>query len=145
MIGQDKGTAADTSGDFSLNGIKPGNYRLQISAIGFQTIVRDVTVGDNKSLDLSFKLKSNNSALDEVIVTGYSKQSKRDITGAVSTISANVVAQTPVTDVGSILQGRVAGVSVDEQGGPGNTAVVRIRGFGPMATTIHYMLLMASR
>ena len=81
-------------------------------------------------MEVSFQLKPNNSALEEVVVTGYSKQSKRDVTGAVSTISADVVAQTPVSDIGSILQGHVAGVSVDEQGGPGNTAVVRIRGFG---------------
>ena len=71
-----------------------------------------------------------NKALNDVIVTGYSKQSKRDVTGAVSTVSADIIAQTPVTDVGTAFEGRVAGVSVDQQGDPGSTAVVRIRGFG---------------
>ncbi len=63
-------------------------------------------------------------------MTGYSRQSKRDVTGSVSTVSADIIAHTPVTDVGTALEGRVAGVSVDQQGDPGSTAIVRIRGFG---------------
>jgi len=130
LVGIDKGTAAGLQGEFTLIGVKPGKYKLQVSAVGFQNIVRDITVGDNEVVELNFQLKAGGNAMDEVVVTGYSRQSKRDVTGAVSTISADVVNQTPVTDVGSILQGRVAGVSVDNQGGPGSTAVVRIRGFG---------------
>ncbi|MHA4809909.1 TonB-dependent receptor [Flavitalea flava] len=130
LIGAEKGTAAGLAGEFTLTGVKPGKYKLQVSAIGFQNFVRDITVGDNAQLEMNFQLKAGGNPLDEIVVTGYSKQSKRDVTGAVSTISANVVNQTPVSDVGSVLQGRVAGVSVDAQGGPGSVAVVRIRGFG---------------
>ncbi|MES1249555.1 MAG: TonB-dependent receptor plug domain-containing protein, partial [Chitinophaga rupis] len=76
------------------------------------------------------QLRPGGNALNEVVVTGYSRQNKRDVTGAASTISAEVVSQSPVTDVTAILQGRAAGVSVDEQGGPGSSMVVRIRGVG---------------
>jgi TonB-dependent starch-binding outer membrane protein SusC len=130
LVGQDKGTAANAQGDFTITGVKPGKYKLQISAVGFQNVVKEITVSDGQSTEISFQLKPGSNALDEVIVTGYSKQSKRDVTGAITTISANTVAQTPVSDVGSVLEGHVAGVSVDAQGGPGSTAVVRIRGFG---------------
>lgn len=130
LVGADKGTAAGLGGEFLLTGIKPGRYKLQVSAVGFQTIVRDIDIGEGESRDFNFQMKAGGNPLDEVVVTGYSKQSKRDVTGAVTTLSADVVRQSPVTDVGSLLQGRVAGVSVDEQGGPGSTAVVRIRGFG---------------
>lgn len=130
LVGEDKGTAADNLGQFVLSNVKPGTYSLQISAVGYQNITQPVTVGDGQLLELTLTLKEGNSSLEEVIVTGYSKQSKRDVTGAISTISADVVSKTPVTDVGSILQGRAAGISVDAQGGPGSIAVVRIRGFG---------------
>lgn len=130
LSGADKGTAATNTGEFTLSNVKPGKYILQVSAVGFQNITQSVTIADNQTLNLSFELKENNSALNEVVVTGYTKQSKRDVTGAVSTISAEVVGKTPVGDVGSVLQGRAAGVSVDAQGEPGSNAVVRIRGFG---------------
>ncbi len=130
LTGADKGTSAGLTGEFSIGGVKPGRYKLQVSAIGYQTILRDITVSDGQVLELNFQLKPGGDALNEVVVTGYSRQSKRDVTGAASTISAEVVAQSPVTDVTGILQGRVAGVSVDEQGGPGSSQVVRIRGVG---------------
>ncbi|HWK04726.1 MAG TPA: TonB-dependent receptor [Puia sp.] len=132
LVGADKGAAAGIGGEFTLAGVKPGKYKIQVSAIGFQNIVRDITVGDNQVLELNFQLKAGGNALDEVVVTGYSKQSKRDVTGAASTISAEVVAQTPATDVTGVLQGRVAGVSVDGQGGPGSSQVIRIRGIGTL-------------
>lgn len=130
VIKGSKGTAADANGMFVLSGIQAGKYKVEISALGFQSVTRDITITDGAATELNFQLKTAGNALNEVIVTGYSKQSKRDVTGAVSTISADVVAKTPVTDVGSVLEGRVAGVSVDAQGDPGSTAVVRIRGFG---------------
>ncbi len=132
LIGADKGTAAGIAGEFSLTGVKPGDYRLQVSAIGFQNIIRAITIRDNEILELNFQLKAGGNAMDEVIVTGYSRQSKRDVTGAASTISADVVAQTPVTSVESVLQGRVAGVTVDGQGGPGSAQTIRIRGVGTL-------------
>jgi TonB-linked SusC/RagA family outer membrane protein len=132
LIGGGRGGAADSSGQFTITAIKPGKYKLQVSAIGFQTIVREVTVSGNNVLELNLVLISTNKALDEVIVTGYSKQNKRDVTGAASTVSADVIAQTPVTDITTALQGRVAGVSVDDQGGPGNAAIIRIRGIGSL-------------
>jgi TonB-linked SusC/RagA family outer membrane protein len=132
IAGTNKGTAAGTTGEFTITGVKPGKYNLLITAIGYQNAEREITVTDNQTLQLNFQLVASAVALNEVVVTGYSRQSKRDVTGAVSTVPAEVIAQTPVPDVGSALKGRVAGVTVDEQGGPGNTGVVRIRGFGTL-------------
>ena len=119
------GTTSDGSGKFSIQA--PGEQSILVfSTLGYQT--QELVVGKQQSIDVV--LKTESKTLNEVLVTGYSKQSRRDVTGAVSVINSDVIANTPVTDVGSILQGRAAGVSVDDQGGPGNTAVVRIRGFG---------------
>jgi len=118
-------TTTNNAGRFKLD-IGENSALLIISYTGF--ITQQVSVKADQSVSIS--LVSTDTNLDDVIVTGYSRQSKRNVTGAVSTVSSDVVAQTPVADVGSVLQGRVAGVSVDEQGGPGATSVVRIRGFG---------------
>ncbi len=122
--GTKSGTTTGNNGKYSFKMDHAGT--LIFSYSGYQS--KEISVTSSQTLNIS--LVPNNNALNDVIVTGYSKQSKRDVTGAVSTVSADIVAKTPVTDVGSILQGRVAGVSVDDQGDPGSTAVVRIRGFG---------------
>ncbi|TRZ70833.1 MAG: TonB-dependent receptor [Bacteroidetes bacterium] len=119
------GVATKIDGTFGIN-VPDKNSVLVISSIAFQT--QEIIVGSN--VMLTIKLIPQVQSLKEVVVTGYSKQSKRDVTGAVSVISSEVVSRTPVTDIGSVLQGRVAGVSVDAQGGPGSMANVRIRGFG---------------
>lgn len=127
-----KGVAADASGFFTISGIKPGKYTLELSAVGFQKVTREIRITDNQVLELTIQLKELNDPLNEVIVTGYSKQSKREVTGAASSISADMLAQTPVTDITTAIQGRVAGVSVDDHGGPGSAGVIRIRGVGTL-------------
>lgn len=128
----DKGTAADANGNFSIPNVAPGKYTLRISAVGYLQVIREVTVQDGQNVELTFELKEGSNPLNEVVVTGYSRQNRRDVTGAVSTISSDVIAQTPVSDVSAILQGRVAGVTVNGQGGPGVEQVVRIRGIGTL-------------
>ncbi len=132
LVGVDKGASAGLVGEYTIAGVKPGKYKILVSAIGFQNIDREIVVHDNETLELNFQLKAGGNAMNEVIVTGYSRQSKRDVTGAASTVSAEVVEQTPVTTVEGVLEGRVAGVTVDGQGGPGNSQTVRIRGVGTL-------------
>jgi len=117
-------TSTDVNGAFSISASKTDI--LQFTYIGFQP--QEVLVGSQTKLNIS--LVPDTKGLNEVIVTGYSKQSKHDVTGAASTISADVIAQTPVTSIEGAIQGRVAGVTVDGQGGPGNPETVRIRGIG---------------
>lgn len=118
-------TTTDNAGSFTLN-IPGRSAVLVISYAGYRA--QEVNVTADQPVAVRLSLAEN--SLDAVVVTGYSRQSRRDVTGAVSTVSADVVAKTPVADVGSVLQGRVAGVSVDAQGPPGATSVIRIRGFG---------------
>jgi TonB-dependent starch-binding outer membrane protein SusC len=132
ISGTSKGATSDETGSFILPDVAPGSYRLRISSIGFQTVTKDVNLKNGDGIQLNIVMQEENATLNEVVVTGYSKQSRRDVTGAVSTISSDVIAKTPVTDISSVLQGRVAGLTVDGQGGPGNQQVVRVRGFGTL-------------
>jgi TonB-linked SusC/RagA family outer membrane protein len=119
-------TSADANGAFSINA--KSTDILQFRFVGYLT--KEVLVGNQTKLNVT--LQSETKDLSEVIVTGYSRQSKHDVTGAASTISASVIQQTPVTSVEGAIEGRVAGVTVDGQGGPGDQATIRIRGIGTL-------------
>jgi TonB-dependent SusC/RagA subfamily outer membrane receptor len=119
------GTTTDAEGVFTLN-VPDGSTTLVVSSIGFLTQEIDIT---NKSM-VDITLQSDVKALSEVVVTGYSSQSKRDITGAVSTVDATELTKVAAPNVAQQLQGRVAGVTVTSNNSPGGEATVRIRGFG---------------
>lgn len=124
--GTSNGAVTDTEGNYSIS--VGDNATLIFTFVGYQPT--ETLVGARSTIDIF--LEADVTQLSEIVVIGYSSQSKRDLTGAVSTVSSDVIDKTPVQDIGSALKGRVAGVSVDEQGGPGNAGVVRIRGFGTL-------------
>lgn len=128
------GTTTNESGVFRFDRLPEGGpYSFTFTYVGFEDyVLSPYTIKDGATISLIAKLKDKGKLIEEVVVTGYTKQSKRDVTGAASTISTDVISKTPVSDVSSILQGRVAGVSVDGQGGPGNSQVIRVRGIGTL-------------
>jgi TonB-linked SusC/RagA family outer membrane protein len=79
---------------------------------------------------INVSLAEDTRALQEVVVTGYTTQNRRDITGAVSVVKPEELLATPAGNVQQQMQGRVAGVTTSGTGVPGAGAKVRIRGFG---------------
>ncbi len=126
LKGKNISAATNMDGKFTISALKTDV--LIFKFIGYQT--KEVAVGNQTSVSVS--LKPDVNSLNEVIVTGYSRQSKHDVTGAASTISADVIAQSAGTSVEDAIQGRAAGVMVDGQGGPGDQATIRIRGVGSL-------------
>ncbi|QDK81419.1 TonB-dependent receptor [Spirosoma sp. KCTC 42546] len=125
LKGTQTGTSSDANGSFSLS-IRGENPVLVISAIGFKT--QEVSIGNQSTIDI--RLQDDATALSEVVVTGYSTENRRDVTGAVSTVKPAQLKVVPSTNVEQQLQGRVAGVTVITNGQPGTTSQVRVRGFG---------------
>lgn len=119
------GTTTDIDGLFTLT-IPDGSTTLVVSSIGFLS----QEIGIANKTQVSIVLQSDVKALSEVVVTGYSSQSKRDITGSVSTVDAKEMTKVSAPNVAQQLQGRVAGVTVTSNNTPGGEATVRIRGFG---------------
>ncbi|GAB2525703.1 SusC/RagA family TonB-linked outer membrane protein [Spirosoma aerophilum] len=119
------GTTTDTEGAFTLN-LPDGSTTLIVSSIGY--ITQELTIGNRNQLVVT--LQSDVKALSEVVVTGYSSQSRRDITGSVATVDAKELNKVTAPNVAQQLQGRVAGVTVTSNNSPGGEATVRIRGFG---------------
>lgn len=124
LKGTNVATQTDTKGDFTIS-VNGDNAVLVISFVGFEQ--REIAVGNQSSLNVS--LAASTSNLNEVVVTGYTTQRKKDIIGAVSVVNANDLKQTPASNLAVQLQGRAPGVTVSSAGEPGAGAVVRIRGF----------------
>lgn len=122
--GANVATETDVNGDFTII-VPSGKNTLTVSSVGFET--QNVDIGNQSNLSLT--LKTSTSTLNEVVVTGYSSQRKKDIIGAVSVISAEDLKATPSSNLAAQLQGRAAGVVVSTTGAPGAAAVVRVRGF----------------
>lgn len=119
-----KGTMTDINGRFTLENI-PANARLVVSSIGFITMRLNV---DGKTT-LNIVLEEDVRILDDVIVIGYGSMRKRDVSGAISSVSAEAIeTQSPIS-VLDALQGQVAGVEiVTGSGAPGEGSNVRVRG-----------------
>jgi TonB-dependent starch-binding outer membrane protein SusC len=120
--GTNTGAVTDVNGNFSL-ALSPGNV-LVVSYIGFQT--KEVNAGSGAFLTIS--LEPANSTLNEVVVTGYTSQRKKDIAGAVSVVDVGSAKKLPASSSDQLLQGQAAGVSVITQGAPGAPSAVFIRG-----------------
>lgn len=123
--GTTTGTSTDANGGFALT-LRGAADVLVISAIGYKTT--EVTVGNRTAVDV--KMEEDASTLNEVVVTGYTTDSKRDNTGAVATVKARDLQVVPSANVETQLQGRVAGVTVIASGQPGASNTIRVRGFG---------------
>ncbi|MDQ6814615.1 MAG: SusC/RagA family TonB-linked outer membrane protein, partial [Bacteroidota bacterium] len=115
-------TATADDGSFSLNA--PANSRLIITYVGYKQM--EVVAF---SSPVTVRLAAGESALSEVVVVGYGTRSKQDVTGSVVRVTAREVNNTPVTSFESALQGRAAGVQVQQQSGKlGQGINIRIRG-----------------
>ena len=120
--GTNTGTVTDVNGEFSLSG-GPGTV-LVVAFIGYHTV--EVTFPGHSAI--SIPLQPASSSLNEVVVTGYGTQLKKDMTGSVATVDASVFKSMPVTSAEQLLQGQVAGVTVVNNGAPGAPGDVYIRG-----------------
>lgn len=115
-------TVSGADGSFAINA--PANATLVISYVGYRTA--EVRAS---SSPLSVSLTEGENALSEVVVVGYGTKSKVDVTGSTVHVGAKDVNNTPATSFESALQGRAAGVQVQQQNGKlGQGINIRIRG-----------------
>lgn len=119
------GTTTDTDGRFTLE-VPDANSVLVISFIGYSS--KEVVVGNQT--DISITLDADIQQLNEVVVVGYGTQKRASVTSAIANVSSKEISQQPVVNVTQALQGRVAGVSVTNNGAPGEAPIVRVRGIG---------------
>lgn len=122
--GTQKGTVTDIDGSFTIEASV--GETLVISFVGFTTQEVAVTQGSG---NIQVALPLSTSDLTEVVVVGYGSQLKREVTGAVQTVKSEELQDLPVSTIGQKLQGRLAGVQINQTTGkPGQGMTVRIRG-----------------
>lgn len=121
--GTTTGTTTDADGKYEID-IKSDNDILVFSAVGFLTQER--AVGNASMLDIS--LSTDQKTLDEVVVVGYGTQKKRDLTGAVSQISASKLDNENPQSVQDVLRGNIPGMNVGFSASAKGGGQVAVRG-----------------
>ncbi|AVR47371.1 TonB-dependent receptor [Christiangramia fulva] len=122
--GTNTGTQTDFDGNYSLEAA-PGQT-VVFSYVGYKN--QEIVVGNQQEIDVT--LEEDTSQLDEVVVMGYTAQTRGDVTGSVSSVDVSEATKTPIVNAAEALQGRVTGVTVLSDGQPGSSPIVRIRGYG---------------
>ncbi|MDT0631012.1 TonB-dependent receptor [Rubrivirga sp. S365] len=127
------GASTGAVGEYEIRGVPAGAYTVRASFIGYAPQERAVVVRAGETAMADFALVFADASLGELVVVGYGEQRRRDVTGAVSSVSGEELAEQATPSVAQALQGRVAGVQVTpSSGAPGSGAQIRIRGVGTL-------------
>ena len=129
--GTDNGTVTDAEGNYVIS-VTEGGAKLEFTALGYQTVIEPV----NGRAVINVVSAEEAIALDAVVAIGYGSVRKRDLTTAVSTVSTDDMKLRPVTEASGFIQGKVAGVTVQQTSGlPGSGMTVRVRGASSIASS----------
>ncbi len=123
------GIVTDLNGGYTIS-VPSEESVLVFSFVGF--LPKEMVVGSQTTINIA--LESDVKSLEEVVVVGYGTQQRAEISGAVSSISAETLNEVPVVSFANAIQGRVAGVNVSVPSGePGAAPQIRIRGTGSIS------------
>jgi len=123
--GTTKGTVTDIDGNYTID-VQPNDI-LVFTYVGF--VPQEQNVNGRNTINVA--LQTDTYLMEEVIVMGYSSQKKAELSSSVVTLSSEQLTDVSTSDVGNMLQGKVAGVVVyNSTGQPGSNAEIRIRGTG---------------
>ena len=128
--GTSNGVVTDFDGNYTIDGVE-ADAVLEFSFVGYTT--QSISVNGRSVINLS--MVSDDNTLDEVVVTGYTSQTRGDITGSVASVDMDEAMKAPVANAAEALQGRVTGVTVTNAGAPGSAPKIIIRGFGTSNNT----------
>ena len=128
--GSSNGVVTDLDGNYTIKA-KPGDV-LSFSYLGMET--KDVKVGKQTVINVS--MDNDDKLLEEVVVVGYGKMKRSDLTGSVVSVNSKAIEKSVPTSVDQVLQGRAAGVQIQANTGtPGGSSTIRIRGTNSLNAT----------
>ena len=108
--GSGTGAVTDMDGNFTIPNASPSTV-LNVSYVGYKS--QTVKVGNSNTLNIV--LQEDNTTLEDVVVIGYGTMKRRDLTGAVASVTGETLAKNPVSNIAQALQGQLPGVSVISQ------------------------------
>lgn len=121
-------TKTQVDGRFTLDDVPAGTYTVQARLLGYTPQRQTVTVTSHETVTLRFALQRTVTLLENVVVVGYGTQERRELTGSISSVHGDEIADLPAPTLSSALEGRAAGLQVVSSGVPGSDASFRIRG-----------------
>ena len=127
VAGTNRKAVTNDDGSFTITA--PSNGSLSFTHVGYEA--QQVSINNQEAITLS--LTPSNASLTQVLVVGYGTQRRATVTGSVASVNAKTISELPVPSVAQALQGRVAGVSVVNNGSPGTAPIVRIRGISSIS------------
>ena len=123
----------DGNGGFRIMNVANGTYILEATFIGYEKVVREVTLSDKPQV-IFIPMKKSTNALDAIQMTAYSKTTMRFNTGDITTVTSEEIARNPVPNVLQSLQGRVPGMQITETSGkPGSSFQVQVRSLNTLS------------
>jgi TonB-dependent starch-binding outer membrane protein SusC len=122
-------TTTAGNGQYSLGNVPAGARQVTVARIGYSPATKAVVVVAGETAALSFQLAPQAIVLNEVVAVGYGTQRRRDLTGAVASVTTEALERTPIISIDQLMQGTGAGVQVSTaSSAPGGGISVRIRG-----------------
>lgn len=125
--GTSRGTTSNATGNYSIS-VDAGET-LEFTMIGYKT--HSIKIGAENTINV--QMEPDVALLEQVVVVGYGTQKRSTLTGAIASVNSKTLAELPVASVEQALQGRVSGVTVTNNGSPGTSALVRIRGISSIS------------
>ncbi|MEL6590589.1 MAG: carboxypeptidase-like regulatory domain-containing protein, partial [Bacteroidota bacterium] len=119
VLGTTNGTLSNSDGEFKIKASQGDS--IKVTYIGYNSVTISVSEATAYDIILQEELE-----LDKVVIVGYTAQSRRNVTGAVTSVDVDEVMQIPSTNISETLQGRVPGITIGQEGGPGGGTMVRI-------------------
>src|SRR5207247_9426865 len=129
VVGTGLSARSAEDGRYQITDVPAGEHSVKVIRIGYTAVTKPVTVLPDQEATLDFALTPQATQLEEVVAIGYGTAQRRELTGAVSSVTAEQVGSAPVTSLDEALLGRAAGVEVvTSRGQAGRGVRVRIRG-----------------
>ncbi len=125
--GTTRGTTTNSNGVFSISA--DAGETLEFSIIGYK--LNSVKVGESNNVNI--QLSAEIAGLNEIVVVGYGTQKRTLVTGAISSVNSKTLNELPAISISQALQGRIAGLTVTNNGSPGTNPIVRIRGISSIS------------
>ncbi len=122
--GSNRGTTSDANGRYQLT-VEDQAITLVFSFVGYAT--QEISIGSRTTIDVT--LAPTNQTLSEVVVVGYGQQKRGNLTGSVAVVNMQTLKSQPAASAVEALQGKAAGVNIVNDGSPGSTPQIRIRGY----------------
>src|SRR5436309_3185364 len=136
VVGTRFSAQTDAEGRFTIGGVPAGSYRLRARMLGYTAADTSAVVEDGQQSVMDLRLKRSPIELNPVVAIGYATVEKRDLTGAVASVSGDQfeTKAAPTVTLSGGLQGKIAGVQVTSNSGmPGVGIRVRVRGTGSIS------------